>query len=46
MTWLRNPGIQLLMVLLIPGVLGCALCVWAFNRLARRYEWRRRLLGR
>jgi hypothetical protein len=46
MIWLHNPGIQLLIVLLIPGVLGCALCVWAFNRLARRYEWRRRVLGR
>lgn len=46
MDWLNNPGIRFLILLLIPGVLGCVLCVWAFNRLARRYEWRRKLLGR
>jgi hypothetical protein len=46
MEWLNNPGIQLLIVLFVPGLVGCSLCVWAFNRLARRYEWRRRLLGR
>lgn len=46
MALLQNPGIQLLILILIPGIVGCVVCVWAFNRLARRYEWRRRLLGR
>lgn len=46
MNLLQNSGIQYLIYLLIPGVVGCVLCVWAFNRLARRYDWRRKITGR
>jgi hypothetical protein len=46
MRWLHNPGIQFLILIFVPGIVGCAVCVWAFNRLARRYEWRRKVLGR
>jgi hypothetical protein len=46
MRWLQNPGIQFLIAIFVPGIVGCMVCVWAFNRLARRYEWRRRVLGR
>jgi hypothetical protein len=46
MALFQNPGVQLLIAILVPGVVGCVLCVWAFNRLARRYDWRRKIVGR
>lgn len=46
MTFLHNPGMQFLIYILVPGVVGCVLCVWAFNRLGRRYDWRRKIVGR
>lgn len=46
MALLENSGVQFLIYILVPGVVGCVLCVWAFGRLARRYDWRRRLTGR
>ena len=45
MALLHNQGVQFLISILVPGVLGCVICVWAFKRLARRYDWRIRITG-
>jgi uncharacterized membrane protein YeaQ/YmgE (transglycosylase-associated protein family) len=43
---LRNHGLQQLIAWMVPSILGACLLVWAFNRLARRFNWKRRAINR